>query len=130
MLTTTFQSFNPTSLPSLLASEFRPPKPRLLDQDLHDLFSFIWAHDTEIFDHPRYRLQVALVIQLFFYLGLHPNVALSEGLHYGDTQILLKKHDSTVRVLLLIRLDSREKFTKSTKHWHGCVYFTYVLRRG
>jgi hypothetical protein len=52
------------------AHEFQPLKPQLLEADLHDLFSFIWARDTYSFDHPRYRLQVAFSILLIFHLGL------------------------------------------------------------
>jgi hypothetical protein len=87
-------------------------------------------HDTETFEHSRYRLQNALVLQLFYYLGLHPTVALSEGLRYRDTRILLKKHNSVVRVALLIALENREKFSKSPKHWRGCVlrYLASILR--
>jgi hypothetical protein len=119
---TEFEPFSPASLPSLLAYEFEPLKPRVSDQDLHDLFCFIWTRDTEIFDHPRYRLQTALVIQLFFYLGLHPKVALSEGLRYADTQILLRKHKNTTRALLVLRLEDRVKFSKSRKYWRGFVF--------
>lgn len=119
-MATELEPFSPTSLPSHLAYEFQPLKPRTGDHDLHDLFSFIWMRDTETFDHPRYRVQIALVILLFYHLGLHPNVALSEGLYYRDIKILLKKQNNTFRFALLICLEDREKFPKS-KHWRGYV---------
>jgi hypothetical protein len=91
------------------AHEFQPLKPQLLEADLHNLFSFIWAHDTYSFDHPRYRLQVAFTLLLIFHLGLHPNVALKEGLYYGDTKVLLTQHKNTIRAILVIRLDNRDE---------------------
>ncbi|KAF2849432.1 hypothetical protein T440DRAFT_519030 [Plenodomus tracheiphilus IPT5] len=117
--TTSLKPFDPASIPSRLAYGFQPLKPRTLGRDLRDLFTFIWTQDTETFDHPRYRLQTALAIQLVYYLGLHPTVALSEGFYYQDTRLLLKKHNNTVRVLLLICLEGREKFPKTEKHWRG-----------
>lgn len=121
MLEATLAPFDPASLPSRLAYEFRPIRPRVPSRDLHDLFSFLWARDSEHFEHPRYRLQTALVLQLFYHLGLHPMVALSEGLHYQDTQILLKKHNNVVRFVLVIHLHGRDNFAKSPKHWRGHV---------
>ena len=99
--------------------EFQPLKPQLLESDLHDLFSFIWARDTHNFDHPRYRLQVAFSILLIFHLGLHPHVALKEGLHYSDTRIFLTKFENTTRAMLLIRLNSRDGDMRVTQKWSG-----------
>jgi hypothetical protein len=99
------------------AHEFQPLKPQLLEADLHNLFSFIWAHDTHSFDHPRYRLQVAFTILLIFHLGLHPNVALKEGLYYGDTKILLTQHENTIRAILIIRLDNRDETARAAQTW-------------
>ena len=101
------------------AHEFQPLKPQLLEADLHDLFSFIWARDTYSFDHPRYRLQVAFSILLVFHLGLHPNVALKEGLYYSDTRIFLTRFENTTRAMLLIRLDNRDENARATRKWSG-----------
>jgi hypothetical protein len=101
------------------AYEFLPPKPQELDSEMKDLFAFIWMRDTEHLEHPRYHLQTALAILLFFYLGLHPIAALNDGLHYEDTLILLKRHENKLRAILLIRLDRRS--LKSPKHWRGHV---------
>jgi hypothetical protein len=101
------------------AHEFQPLKPQLLEADLHDLFSFIWARDTYSFDHPRYRLQVAFSILLIFQLGLHPNVALKEGLYYSDTKIFLTRLKDTTRAILVIRLDNWDKDTRVFRKWSG-----------
>jgi hypothetical protein len=112
------QMFSKLSFPaSHRAHEFQPLKPQLLEADLHNLFSFIWAYDTHSFDHPRYRLQVAFTILLIFHLGLHPNVALKEGLYYGDTKILLTQHENTIRAILIIRLDNRDKNARAAQTW-------------
>jgi hypothetical protein len=118
MLTSSIAPFDPASLP-LLAHDFRPARPRVSRKDFHNLFTFIWMRDTENFDHPRYRLQVALILQLFYYLGLHPTGALSDGLRYANTQILLKKYHDVVRVVLLIDLDDQKQCQKSVKHGRG-----------
>jgi hypothetical protein len=97
------------------AHEFQPLKPQLFKADLHDLFSFIWARYTYSFDHPRYRLQVAFSILLIFHLGLHPNVALKEGLFYGDTKILLTRYKNTIRAILIIRLDDRNEHARAAQ---------------
>lgn len=115
----TTTAFDPASLPSRRAYDFQPLKPRTHGRDVRDLFTFIWSQDTNTADHPRYRLQTAFAILLTYYVGLHPNVALSEGFCYRDTRLLLKKHDNTVRVLLLICLEGRAKFPKTEKHWRG-----------
>jgi hypothetical protein len=112
-----YEQFSPTSLPPR-AYDFQPLKPWTRKRDLHDLFVFIWAQDVQIFEHPRYRLQIALVILLIYHLGLHPNVALSEGLYYRDTRVILKKHDNQVRILILICMKGRKNFPKS-KYWRG-----------
>jgi hypothetical protein len=104
---------------SYQAYKFQPLKPQLLEADLHDLFSFIWARDTYSYDHPRYRIQVAFSILLIFYLGLHPNVALKEGLYYSDARIFLTKLDDTTRAMLHIRLDNRDKNARVNQKWSG-----------
>ena len=101
------------------AYEFQPLKPQLLEADLHDLFSFIWARDTYSFDHPRYRLQVAFSILLIFHLGLHPNAALKDGLYYNDTKIFLTRHEDTTRAMLVIRLDNQDEDTQLSRKWSG-----------
>jgi hypothetical protein len=100
------------------AHEFQPLKPQLLEADLHNLFSLIWARDTHSYDHPRYRLQVAFSILLIFHLGLHPNVALKEGLYYSDARIYLTRFENTTRAMLLIRLDNRDE-NAPTRKWSG-----------
>ena len=62
------------------AHEFQPHKLQLLEADLHDLFSYIWACDIYSYNHPCCRLQVTFSRLLIFHLGLHPNVTLKEGL--------------------------------------------------
>jgi hypothetical protein len=123
------QTFSVASLPSLFAYDFQPLKPRTRTQDLHDLLEFIWMCDTEAIEHPRYRLQVVLVILLSYYLGLHPGGALSDGLYYRDTQLLLFKHDNTIRVILILQLEGRKKFRTGTKHWQGYVTIHYTYTR-
>lgn len=105
-------------LPSRQAHEFQPSKSQLNVSDLHNLFSFIWAKDPYNYDHPRYRIQVALVLLLYFHLGLHPRAALSEGLYYGDTKLLFTYHDNAMRVVLLICLKDRKRFPNSIQ-WAG-----------
>jgi hypothetical protein len=46
------------------AHELQSRIPQLLEADLHDLFSHIWARDTHSFDGPHYCLQVAFTILL------------------------------------------------------------------
>jgi hypothetical protein len=101
------------------AYEFQPLKAQLLEADLHDLFSFIWARDTHSFDHPRYRLQVAFSILLIFHFGLHPNAALKDGLYYKDTKIFLTRHEDTTRAVLVIRLDNQDEDTRPSRKWSG-----------
>jgi hypothetical protein len=101
------------------AHKFQPLKPQLLEADLLDLFSFIWARDTYGFDHPRYRLQVAFSILLIFHLGLHPNIALKEGLYYSDTKNFLTRLEDATRAILVIRLDNRDEDTRVSRKWSG-----------
>jgi hypothetical protein len=96
------------------AYKFLPPKPQELDSETKVLFAFIWMRNTEHLEHPRYRVQTALAILLFFYLGLHPIAALNDGLHYEHTSILLKRHENKLRAILLVQLDRRSP--KSLKH--------------
>lgn len=114
-------AFDFTSLPLSEAFEVQPLKPQLLGADLHQLFLYIWAHDSYSFDHPRYRLQVAFVILLLVHLGLHPNAALYEGLYYRDTQLLVSRHDGALRAFLIIRLDRSVRTTRATERWCGSV---------
>lgn len=100
------------------AYEFQPLKPQLLEADLHDLFSYIWARDTHSFDHPRYRLQVAFSILLIFHLGLHPNVALKEGLYYRDTKIFRTRYEGSIRAILIIHLHNRDENSRAAQTWN------------
>ncbi|KAF2023142.1 hypothetical protein EK21DRAFT_119046 [Setomelanomma holmii] len=97
--------------------EFRPLKPQLDEANLSSLFAFIWAKDNHNYDHPRYRIQIAFTLLLFYQLGLHPNVALKHGLFYNDTQILLCRRNNEIRVLLLITFQDRTRFSKPAERW-------------
>jgi hypothetical protein len=108
-------------LTSQRAYEFQPHKSQLRESDLHDLFTFIWARDQHNFDHPRYRVQVALSLLLIFHLGLHPKAAFNEGLYYRDTNLLLTRRNGELRVVLLICLKNRHKVSRSSGRWTGCV---------
>jgi hypothetical protein len=110
-------AFDLSSLPSRTACEFQPRRPRLAERDLENLFEFIWKHDSYVYEHPRYRLQTALAILLFFHLGLYPTVALSEGFYYRDTTLLVANHNGAIRVLLVVCLDNRHKHQRSAKRW-------------
>ena len=109
--------FDPTLLPSRAAHEFQPLKPQLLSSDFNDIFDFAWLRDEFVFTHPRERLQVLLALLLMFHLGLHPTVALSEGLFYKDTTLLASDHSGTLRVLMIICLKERQKNKRSAERW-------------
>jgi hypothetical protein len=76
------------------AHGFQPLKPELHKSNLHDLFSYIWAQDFYNYEHPRYRIYVALSILLYLYLGLYLSVALNGGLHYEEVTILITRHNN------------------------------------
>ena len=101
--------FNFDALPSRQAHQFEPLKPQLQTKDLHKLFNFIWSQDPHGYEHPRYRMQVALAVLLQFHFGLSPNVTLSEGLRYQDVRILISKKDGVDRILLLIEPTNNSK---------------------
>ena len=120
-------TFDPRSLPSRAAHEFQPCKPRLIERNFESLFEFIWRHDSHDYKHPRYRLQIALTILLFFHLGLYPTIALSEGFYYRDTKLLVTKYNGAMRVLLIVCLNDRRKFQNSGKRWSGWELFPQML---
>jgi hypothetical protein len=91
-------------------------QPQLHGADLDNLFSYIWARDTQSFDHSHHRLQVAFSI-LIFYLGLHPNIALKEGLYYRNRKIFLTQYKSCVRAILIIRLHDRDENARAAQAW-------------
>jgi hypothetical protein len=103
--------------PASHAHEFQPLKPQLLEADLHDLFSYIWARNTHSLDHLCHRLQVAFSILLIFHSGLHPNVALKEGLYYRDTQIFLTQYENNIRAIPVIRVDNRNENARAAQTW-------------
>lgn len=103
------ERFVPDLFPSRTAYKFQPLKPQLREQSLENFFEFVWKHDPYKYEHPRDRLQIVLAILLFFHLGLHPIVALSEGFYYGDTTLLTTNRGGDLRVVLLIRLNRRKK---------------------
>jgi hypothetical protein len=103
--------------------DFEPSKPLLREADLHHLLSFIWAQDSHNYDHPRYRTQVALTILLFYYLGLHPNVALKHGLYYEDVEVIVTQQNGNIRAMLLINFEKRETFPKTSIRWQRLVLF-------
>lgn len=106
-------------LPSRFAHVFQPHKPQLCESSIEELFSFIWAQDPYNWDHPRYRLQTALAILLFYHLGIYPTVALSEGFYYRDTKLLATKQGDALRFLLLVCLRGRKTLFNSQKRWGG-----------
>jgi hypothetical protein len=116
-------SFNFSSLPSRDAYEFQPLTPRLHESDLHNLFAFVWARDSYNFEHPRYRIQIALSILLIVYAGLNPKAALKEGLYYRDTKLLFTQQNDELRFLLLICLNDHKNVSSSARRWGG--YVTY-----
>jgi hypothetical protein len=101
--------------------DFEPSKPQLREVDLHHLFSFIWAQDSHNYDHPRYRIQVALTVLLHYYLGLHPNVALRYGLYYEDVEVIITKQDGNIRIMLLLDFGNRKAFPKTALRWQRFV---------
>jgi hypothetical protein len=78
MNTSQLPRFEFASFTSSQVYTFLPPRPHQFKAEIDDLLSFIWSRDSELLDHPRYRIHTALVILLYLYLGLHPNVALNE----------------------------------------------------
>lgn len=108
--------FNPTTLPHK-AYEFQPRKPRLSLPGLKALLLFLWKYDLYDYEHPRYRLQTALSLHLIVYLGLQPLAGLVEGLFYGDTKLLVAYQNGKRRIVLVIRLNARDKH--QAKLWEG-----------
>jgi hypothetical protein len=99
--------------PTRSAHVFQPHKTSLTESALDDIFSFIWACDPHNYEHPRYRVQTALTSLLIYHLGMHPTVALGEGLYYRDTTLLITKQGDALRVLLLICLRGRKNLYNS-----------------
>lgn len=95
-------TYNFDALSSRRAHVFEPLTPLLLAEDMNRLFRFIWSQDPHGYDHPRYRIQVALALLLHFHFGLSPTVALVESLRYGDIEVLMTKKEGITRVVLLI----------------------------
>jgi hypothetical protein len=52
-------------------------------------------------------------------LGLHPNVALKEGLFYGNTKILLTQYETTIRAILIIDWMIAMNMREQPKHGAG-----------
>lgn len=101
--------------------DFEASQPRLREADLHHLLSFIWAQDSHNYDHPRYRIQVALAILLYYYLGIHPDAALKNGLYYEDVEVVVTQQNGNIRVVLLVDFQKRGTFTETAPQWQRLV---------
>lgn len=83
---------------------------------IEDMHRFLWVLDEHEYDHPRERLQLSLITQIFLYTGMRPGELVeshcyrnsNEGLLWKDVEFEVKHSQDSRRFFAKIRIRNRK----------------------
>jgi hypothetical protein len=67
------------------------PKHTLTSVDLFCLLEWHWRHDDKVYLHDRYRVQLALILQLLSYTANRPGALIESSCYKGTNEALKYK---------------------------------------
>jgi hypothetical protein len=72
--------------------------------DFFELLQYLWIHDSYDFPHPRYRSQIAFLIQILAYTGARPGTAVVSSAYADDNDSLKYKVSTSISYRIMLNV--------------------------